>query len=302
VSDTEHLLYWLSHRAEGSWETFSSAVSGIENHEGATFSAGNLARALSEMAHAEFFIGGSRRWAVFCPAVAGLRAPGHAVLVGARTRRITDSIKRSSEHEDVEVTSALLSNGLLQVRLTAESDDGIDAVARQASLSFAPDFALRLCGSLRTVTEMLSDAAPTARPANWGIRSFDLAKMAWADGYLNDTAYEFVPTNGISRFAVARRGHALVQLDKRTAAYAAAYINRIPLLRYQEDCRKLMVPQGAPMPSPMARVAAMCHAAPATADGNWRAYADIPPDVASILMTSAGQTALPPTFPAVRRG
>jgi hypothetical protein len=296
MSDSELLLHWLSHRAKGTWEQFRTAVSAVGDSGEESSHPGNLARSLSEMAHAQFFVGGSRRWRVFAPCIAGLQSSGHAVMVGARSTALMDALMRGCENHGVQYTSRALSNGLQQVHLAAESNEQIGAASESSALPYLPDFAMRLCGDLRTVTQQLDAAIPTSRPVNWKVRSFDLTEMSWVEEHLTDTAQEFTPTNGISRFALARRGHALVELDKRTATYAAAHINGVPLLQYDHAGGKLTFPQECPMPEPMARVAAMCSGSPSETVHKRRSYSDVRAEIASLLMATVGQAPLAPVF------
>jgi hypothetical protein len=296
MSDAELLLHWLSHRARGTWQQFRNAVTGVGDSAGTDLVAGNIARSFSEMAHASFFVDGSRRWTVFAPCVAGLRSGSNAVLAGARSPALIDAVHSACETHGVENVLVELPNGLEQIRLISESEEQMRAVAGDCGISFCPDAAMQLFGDIRTVSEVLDKGIPTSRPVNWDIRSFDLSSMSWVAGHLNDTAYQFIPRSGMSRFAIARRGRSLVEIDKRNAVYAAAHLNGVPLLRYEVHEEKLSFPSDAPMPEEMSRVAAMCNGFPSESGDRRRFYANVQPQMASLLMATAGQAPLPPTY------
>lgn len=289
MTNGELLLNWLTHIREGSWATFRRALTAIDaEDEEPAATARRIRTKLSEMAHVQFFIGGSNRWRTFAPLLGGLCEPSCAVLSGGRTPRLVDALLRSCEKEGCRIESAGVLDGPDSIKV-AGAPESVGPAARGAGLSYVPDLARALCSALEPIPAVLRSAPPGAAPTNWSVRSFDLGAMRWVDGLLPDTAYEYGSRHGGLRHYVRGPGHALLLVDRHSAVYAAAYMNRVALLSYEEGPKRLIVPRGAPMPDAMARAAAACLGAPATQEDGRLVYGGVPPAVAGALMVAAGQ-------------
>jgi hypothetical protein len=288
MTNGELLLQWLTHVREGSWATFRRALSAVEPaDEESAAAARRLRTRLSEMAHVEFFIDGGNRWRTFAPLLGGLCEPSGAVLSGGRTPILVDALARSSENAGCQIEILETSDGPDAVRVSGRPE-AIHRSARDAGLRYVPGLANVLSGTLEPIPTALRSAVPGAAPTNWSVRSFDLRSLRWVEGLLPDTAYEYRSRHGGIRHYVRGPRHALLLLDRRTAVYAAAYLNRVALPSYDERERCLTVPMGAPLPEAMARVAAACSGTSAIARNNHLFYGGVPSAVAGVLMLVAG--------------
>jgi hypothetical protein len=77
--------------------------------------------------------------------------------------------------------------------------------------------------------------------------------------------------------------------DRSEAAYAAALLNRDPMLGYDDDSRVLSVPIGAPLPQEMSRAAVAAAGMPPSLAGQQLRYTGISASVAAALLAAAGQ-------------
>src|SRR5437588_448192 len=93
------LLYWMTQLGEGSWEAFRDAVKGLAPSDRDTDAlVRRLRLQLSDLGHADFFLGGSRRWRVAAPVLAGLAMrTDAAILCGGRTPHLTNALTAWAE-------------------------------------------------------------------------------------------------------------------------------------------------------------------------------------------------------------
>ena len=285
----ELLLYWLTHVREGSWPSFRRALQAVEAGDEQLIDVGKLRRDLSELAHVEFFINGTNRWQTFAPLLGGLCASsGVAVLCGGRTPRLVETLARSCDREGCLIHVSEASDSPDQIQVTG-LPEAVSQVARDAEISYVPNLAAALSTRLEPIQVSIRTAAPGAAPINWSVRSFDLHTLRWVDGLLPNTAYEYQSRHGERRYYVRASRHALHQLDRRTAVYAAGHFNQLALLSYNEETKRLVAPWGVPLPEAMARVAAACSGCPATAHEGRLVYDGVPAVIAGLLMAAAGQ-------------
>lgn len=286
----ELLLYWLSQACEGSWPAFRRALSVLQEERGGTVAAspGRVRTRLSELAYADFFIEGSNRWRTFAPVLGGLSDHSMATLVGGRTPLLVETLLRSAEKASCPVEVHQNSDDPDSIRVMG-SPEAIGLAAREAGIQYVPHLASALCALLEPITSVLSRAVLAAPPINWSVRSYDFDGQQWVDGLLHRTAYEYRSRHSVQRHYVRGPAHALLMLDRRNAIYAAAYARRVPLLSYNGPGRELTVPRSAPLPDPLARVAAACSGDPAREREGQLIYADVPPAIARTLMVAAGQ-------------
>jgi hypothetical protein len=289
VTKGELLLHWLTHVREGSWSTFRRALSAVEaagDDPGPT--AVRMSARLSERAHVEFFVDGGNRWRTFAPLLGGLCEPSTAVLTGGRTPRLVDALARSCEQEGGRIEVREMPEGPDMIRV-AGPQETIRRVATGAGLHNVPALASALCAALEPITAALGSAIPGAPPINWSVRSFDLEALRWVDELLPHTAYEYRSRHGGLRHYVRGAKHMLLELDRRNAVYAAAYLNRVGLISYEEEERRLIVPRGAPLPEATARAVAACSGDPAAEEYGRIIYGSVPPAIAGVVLTTAGQ-------------
>jgi len=294
ASSGELLLSWLSHMGEGSWAGFVRAHSQLQSSadEGSAYARMRLRATLSELAHAEFFIGGGTRWRVFQPAI-GLLPKAIGALIGGRTPRLLDQVRRSAERCRCGVDVQHDDWGPDRVRLDG-SEEAIERTAQDAGVRYIPNLPLALAAEVTPVAALLESAAPAAAPRNWSVRSFDLNSLTWVDELLPRTAYEYRSRHGPRRHFVRIARARLFETERRQAVYLAAHLNRVRLIGYDEEAQILTVPGKAPLPDALARAAAACSATSAREGGGMLTYSCVSPAVAGVVMAAAGQ---PPPEP-----
>lgn len=283
------LLYWLAHTREGSWASFARALAALQAPEnGAAASPARMRSWLAELTHAEFFVDGTNRWRILAPVLGALGQHG-AALVGGRTPRLVEQLAGSAERAGCEVEILDLGPWPNRVRVVGTREAAADA-ARQIGVPYTDQFAEDLAAAVVPVPAALSRATPAAPPINWTVRSFDFGVPGWVEGLLPDTAYEYRSRHGHKAHYVRAGRRRLLQLDRRrNAVYAAAMLNRVSLLTYDEESHTLGSPRTAPMPEEIARAAAACTDAPPLELNGGLAYRGIPPSLAGLLMAAAGQ-------------
>lgn len=298
----ELLLQWLTHVREGSWNMFRRAQSAVDAPEDEDDAARTrrMRVCLSDMGHVEFFIGGGNRWRTFAPLLGGVGETTCAVLSGGRTDRLIESLANSSGNEGCHVEASEVTDGPDSIQVIGPAES-FGRVAAGAGLRYVPDLALAVCAAVEPIESVLASAASGAAPTNWSVRSFDLGSLRWVDGLLPNAAYEYSSRYGARRYYVRGPRAALLRLDKRKAVYAAAHLNRVPLISYDEQERRLVVPRGAPLPDEMARAAAACRGALAAVEYGQLMYDGVPPAVAGVLMVAAGQRPPEPHWISKRR-
>ncbi len=286
----ELLLQWLTHVREGSWTAFRRALSALDAPEDEDDAA--LARrmrvCLSDMGHVDFFIGGGNRWRTFAPLLGGVGEATSAVLSGGRTNRLVETLAISSAAEGCCIEASEVSDGPDSIQVKGPSGS-LARVASDAGLGYVPDLALALCAALEPIESALASATPGAAPTNWSVQSFDLGLLRWVEGVLPHTAYEYSSRYGARRYYIRGPRETLLRLDKRKAVYAAAHLNRVALVEYEPQDRRLAVPRGAPLPDEMARAASAGRGALADVEYGRLVYRGVSRAVAGALMVCAGQ-------------
>lgn len=298
----ELLLQWLTHVGEGSWNTFRRALSAVyapeDDHDPAL--ARRMRACLSDLGHVQFFIAGGNRWRTFAPLLGGVRETTRAVLSGGRNDRLIESLAQASGNQGCHVESSEVTDGLDSIQVVGPAES-FGRVAEGAGLRYVSDLVLALCADVEPIESVLASATSGAAPANWSVRSFDLGLLSWVDGLLPHAAYEYSSRYGARRYYVRGPKASLLRLDKRKAVYAAAHLNRVPLLSYDEREHRLVVPMGAPLPDEMARAAAASRGALAAVEFGHFVYEGVRPTVAGVLMVAAGQPPPEPYWISKRR-
>lgn len=284
------LLHWMTHLGEGSWEGFKDAVARLapQNEELGDLVVG-LRLHLSDMGHVEFFVGGSRRWRVLPPVLAELAArPGGAVLCGGRTPQSSGALAVAAEVAGCLVSSEDSTDGPTTVRVQGESA-ALARVASAVGVRFVSDYAAGLCHQLMPMYELFERAPVESAPTNWSLRSFDFDSMSLVDGLRPKSACECSPRMGVPRWYVHTRRGKLRPMPKREAIYTAAMLQRVTLLRYDVESRRLTAPLKVPPPELYSRAACLCAGRRGRVEGGLIVFEEVPSAMAAVLCVAAGQ-------------
>src|SRR5260370_31042210 len=150
------LLHWMTHMGEGSWDGFRDAVERVAPQD--RDSDGLLRRLrlqLSDLGHADFFVGGTRRWRVAPPVLAGLAMrPEAALLCGSRTPDLTNALAAGAAAEGCSLSLEEAADGPTAIRIAGDRA-AITRTAGRANLRFVPDYASALCRRLTPVYQLL---------------------------------------------------------------------------------------------------------------------------------------------------
>jgi hypothetical protein len=285
------LLHWMTHMGEGSWDGFKDAVARLAPQDEALDELFvRLRLYLSDMGHAEFFIGGSRRWRVLPPVLAGLAAQSDAaVLCGGRTRQLSGILTTYAKAAGCLVSLEDAADGPTALRVTGEPA-ALASAASAAGIRFVSDYASALCREVVPVYEMFECAPEESAPTNWSRKSFDFDSMSLVDGFRPNSACECSPRRGLPRWYVHTRRGRLRAMPKREAIYTAAMLQRVTLLRYDSEIRRLLSPVRVPPPELFSRVACLCAGTRGRVEGRLIVFDQVPLETAAVLCVAAGQS------------
>lgn len=286
----ELLLYWMTQIAEGAWNGFRRSVQQLS---GADDDLDRLCRslrvALSDLGHADFFIGGTQKWRVLPPVLGGLvMQQESAVLCGARTPGLIKMLESAGEKHGCSVHRRVEDLAPLTIHLVG-SKESMSKVATEVHLPYVDNFAATMCERLEPIAEQLTRTQEERPPINWKVRSFDLQSMRWVDGLMARSACEFTPMFGRPAYFVHKRRGRLFRMGRREAVYASAMLQDSRLAAYDPDSYALSTPLEAPLPEPFARIACLCSGQLAEVSGGRLRYEKVPQDIAAALVVAAGQ-------------
>jgi len=282
------ILYWMTHLAEGSWQTFKDAVERLATDEDSGKLVTSIRYHLSDLAHADFFIGGSRRWFTRPPVLAGLADRDAAVLVGGRTPELVDTLTSAAERFNCEVVIERYGARPSAIRVSGERTRFSD-IAATAGIRFSENHAYALCGGLRPVSQNIDRLPLETAPTHWTVRSFDFDSMAMIEGLHRNSACEYRPRHGVPRWYVHTKQQRLSPLPKRDAIYAAAAIRGVSLLTYEADDQRLIAKRVALPPEAIVRIACLCSGRPPRVEGDSVYFENVPQAVGGLLCVAAGQ-------------
>jgi hypothetical protein len=283
------LLHWMTHLGEGSWEAFQDAVTRLAPEDA---DSNDLVVALrfhlSDLAHVDFFTGGSRRWRVLRPVLAGLAQSGAAILCGGRTPRLHEALARASHDAGCAMSLEGSDRRPTILRITGATS-ALREIAAEVGVGFFYRFSQTLSAELQPLFKVFEDLPVETAPTNWSVKSFDFGSMTVVDGLRRNSACEYSPRHGIPRWYVHTRRGRLKLMPKREAIYAAAMLQGISLLSYDPTARRLFAPAKAPPPESYSRVACLCSGHRPVFKGGLLIFEDVPPSVGTVLCVTAGQ-------------
>jgi hypothetical protein len=283
------LLYWMSHLSEGSWAGFRRAVAQLAQDSA---DEADLARrrrvALSDLGYAEFFVNDSQRWRTLPSVLAGLPGGSAAVFIGSRTPDLASSLKSTAAAAGCRVQAAKAMDAPERIVIEGRPTP-LERIAQEVGISFIPQAASELVGSVEAVAIQLSSAGSEQQPFNWDVESFDLSTLAWVKALLPNSACRFTPRYGPPKYLLHQRGRRFLKLPKRDAVYASAMLQGVTLIRYDTAGCELTVPIAAPLPEKLARIACLCSGLQPSLHDDDLVYSDIPFDIAAAVLIASGQ-------------
>ncbi len=284
----ELLLHWLSHLGEGTWNRFRGAAAGIVPPDGDARRKLHFWRnRLSDLGHVDFFAGGSQRWRVRQPVLAGLCGlEGTAVLCGARSPKLVQSLESAAGKHGCRFEVRGIPD-LPPLVTVAGADEQLAEMARECRLHYIVQYSEMLCRGLKPI--VATPEGTSDEPAGWQVRSFDLEARRWVEGRLPKSAREYESKFGVLRYYWCDWQNVLRPAPKREAVYASAAVQRVTLAGYDREQHSLTIPAAAPLPEDYMRAACLCSGAPPRYEGGMFVFERVPPLIASILLVSAGQ-------------
>lgn len=285
------LLYWMTHKGEGSWAGFRRAIAELmRDAPDQNRKARQLKGTLSDLAHVDFFVDGSQQWRVLPAMLAGLGIDGSAaILCGARTPELILSLQAAAGKLGCEFSNTPSESGPSRVALSGAPCE-IQRTADESNIVFVPRAANQLLSAVDTVASLVEKAPRDPQPYNWDIESFDFNTRSWVEGLQLNAACKFTPRHGVPKFLLHRRHRKFLRLAKRDAVYAAAMLRGVNLLSYDPGSGLLTAPLAAPMPEKLARIACLCTGTEPTIDRGARVYSSVTFDIASAILVAAGQS------------
>ena len=296
------LLAWMAHVAEGPWAAFRRAITNLVQADADGADADEMTRrarrTLTDLGHADFFLDGGNSWRVIAPVLAGLPGGNEAVLCGARNAGLVGELEKAAVAAGCEVSSDDDFDAPRRVSFIGGAE-ALASVSRAARIPFVENLPRRLAASIVPVGRAIEMAEQDDPPINWGHSAFDFEELAWSTHAEGPTAHEYQSKYGVRRHFVDVPDRGLVEMDRRPAVYAAAFIRSVGLATYDAAQRQLFVPLAAPLPTPYARAATLCSGRPSTVSDGRACYGDVPPGIAAVLIVSSGGSY--PTSPTLYR-
>lgn len=287
----EPLLAWMAHVGGGSWSAFQRAVVYFAEFDSNGSDTGEVdvrrvRSVLSDLGCADFFVDGGSSWRAVAPIIGGIHH-GEALVCGVRNRQLVDAIEQASERAGCERVVETERDAPPRIAVRG-GEQALRAVAESVGLRFVPDLPRRLVAALVPVPLMIEAAEISDAPINWSHSAFDFDELSWSDQAASPTAHTYRSKYGAQQHFVDVPDRGLVALDRRTSVYAAAFVNSVDLVAYDESGARLTAPLGAPLPFAYARAATLCSGRRASVADGQVTYSAVPLGVAAALTVACG--------------
>lgn len=284
------LLAWMTHLGEGSWMSYRKAVEEIASGDRDPLEVSRTLRiGLSDLGFTDFFVDGTQRWRMLPPVLGGLAARDDAAaFYGSRTPALVEALRNAAEAHGGRLEEKTCQDCPTFFRVVGERRV-IASISSRIGVAFEPDNESRIAAGVPPIPWVLETATREPAPLNWKARSFDFSERSWVDGLLPNSACEFTPIHGPSKYYIRGKSGKLLRMPKRESVYTAAMLKGVRLIDYEPDAMKLSAPLFAPMPELYARAACLCACRPAQIVNGRFVYLDVTPEVAALLMVAAGQ-------------
>jgi len=285
------LLEWMTHLGSGAWGAFREAVAQLADDECDLDEQAlnrTLRITLSDLGHVDFFVDGSRRWHVLCPAVIGIAGSSEHLFVGGRTRSLVDRLVAAAGISRATVTVDELIHGLSRVHIVGEPE-AVRVAAKSAGVEYLPDAAVLLSARLPVVRSTMQAARPAQEPINWSVRSWSFQEQRWVAEKLEHTVREYSNRYNVRRYFVHLGRADVREVEKRASFYCAALVRGARIVRYSHDDRILRVPRWAPLPEAYSRTACLAGGRLGIISGSDIVFENIDPSIAFTLLVGLGQ-------------
>ena len=286
----ELLSHWVaevgSHGFDGFAEAHAWATGGRRQGALATL------RELSALACVEVDWRG-RRWGAVAPCLTLLPdAAGHALVVGARTARLTRELTQVTEELEVVVIPTRQDRAPDALYVAADSATVLEEMAASLAIPYVHSVVERLTGVLPDLDAQLSTRGTHPIVRHYGLERYDLHR-GWQPAEREQAAglhrYE---RSGPRAIHFNDGGGGRFDVDLGLGAWAEARRLGIDdLLWWRPDGVNgtLDVPRYLPLPALQARAATLCSGLVATYDDGAWLYDNVPEWVAQRIAESVGQ-------------
>lgn len=288
----DRLLEWMTHVGAGPWEAFRRAVDELDQSPNEDRQAlyRSLRIAFSDLGHADFFVGESRRWRARRPAlVATSQSEREHLFTGGRSARLANDLVAAARSAKTVVAIEQDHPGLSRVHI--EGDPArLEGIAQDLGIDYMRSGAATLAVLLPPLRSTLVASKEADEPIGWKVRSWSFDEAQWMDGRLNRSLREYSNRHGVRRYLVdVGRRKPLREVEKRTGIYCAALARKIRLMNYREDDQTLRVPWWAPLPAEHARVACLARGRLSSLQDGHIIFKNVDYRTASTLLASLGQ-------------
>ena len=293
----DRLLQWMTHIGSGPWDAFRQGVDELDESSSADRHQlyRDLRIALSDLGHADFFVGGSRRWRIRRPALVGISQRDHKHLfTGGRSVGLASELDAAARNAEAVVTVGQDYVGPLQIHV--EGDPArLERIAQDLGIDYLRNGATTLATRLPSLRSTLDISSEVDEPIGWDVRSWSFEEACWVEKRLYRTLREYKNRHGVRQYLVdTGPRHLLRAVEKSAGMYCAALARKARLMHYSEDNQTLRVPWWAPLPTEHARVACLSGGRLASLKNGQIVFSGVDGRTASILLASLGQGALMP--------
>ena len=251
---TDAALQWMSFRRSGKIVDLSSDLTG-------SASARRVLGDLVTLGHVEMT--GPDGWRVTPPVLAGLpRAAGSsAVLCGARTPGLLQSLSRASDESGGQISIVQHSAGPAVITVTASSRDSLVDLANSAGLAFQAEAGLHLLACTPSIREWPRTPFPMVEGKVESVRRFSKSHMHWVESTLSEATAAAKGFFRIKRdwdwVSLLKSGSDSVALIDDRAGRLASAAN-CKAVRWSRDGGVLSLPSQLNPPTIMARGLVLC--------------------------------------------
>ena len=286
------LLEWMTHVGSGPWDAFRHAVDELDEgpKEDRQALYRSLRIALSDLGHADFFVGGSRRWRARRPALVGIsKGEREHVFTGGRNARLASELAVAARIAEAVVSVEQDHPGLSRVHVEGDPVR-LAAIAQDLGIDYVRNGAATLAALLPQLRSTLEVSKEAEEPIGWNVRSWSFAEAQWVEGRLNRSLREYTNRHGVRRYLVdIERRKPLREVEKRAGMYCAALAGKTRLMSYSEEEQTLGVPWWAPLPAEHARVACLTGGRLGFLKAEHIVFNGVDWRIASTLLASLGQ-------------